>query len=76
MPGKQYELIKKDGIPIENYIARTMDGGYLEFHACIRPRHAVVDVFHWHSLGHASGAGQHNNGHSSGATNAKMCSSL
>lgn len=26
VPGKQYELIKKDGIPIENYIARTIDG--------------------------------------------------
>lgn len=24
--GKQYALIKADGIPIENYIARTMDG--------------------------------------------------
>lgn len=27
VPGKQYELIKRDGIPIENYIARTFDGG-------------------------------------------------
>ncbi|KAJ9529578.1 hypothetical protein QJQ45_013915 [Haematococcus lacustris] len=26
VPGKQYELIKRDNIPIENYIARTMDG--------------------------------------------------
>ncbi|KAG2493304.1 hypothetical protein HYH03_008440 [Edaphochlamys debaryana] len=26
VPGKQYALIKADGIPIENYIARTMDG--------------------------------------------------
>jgi hypothetical protein len=26
VPGKQYELIKKDGVPIENYIARTIDG--------------------------------------------------
>lgn len=25
-PGKQYALIKADGIPIEQYIARTMDG--------------------------------------------------
>ncbi|EFJ43864.1 hypothetical protein VOLCADRAFT_83033 [Volvox carteri f. nagariensis] len=26
VPGKQYALIKADGIPIERYIARTMDG--------------------------------------------------
>lgn len=26
VPGKQYALIKKDGIPIEQYIARTLDG--------------------------------------------------
>lgn len=26
VPGKQYELIKKDGVPIEQYIARTFDG--------------------------------------------------
>lgn len=26
VPGKQYELIKADGVPIEQYIARTFDG--------------------------------------------------
>ena len=26
VPGKQYALIQKDGIPIEQYIARTLDG--------------------------------------------------
>ena len=26
VPGKQYALIKKDGVPIEQYIARTLDG--------------------------------------------------
>lgn len=28
VPGKQYALIKKDGIPIEQYIARTLDGTF------------------------------------------------
>jgi len=26
VPGKQYALIRKDGIPIEHYIGRTVDG--------------------------------------------------
>lgn len=26
VPGKQYALIKRDGIPIEEYIGRTVDG--------------------------------------------------
>ena len=26
VPGKQYQLIKNDGIPIEAYVARTLDG--------------------------------------------------
>eukprot|EP00879_Flechtneria_rotunda_P028242 GHRR01030334.1.p1 GENE.GHRR01030334.1~~GHRR01030334.1.p1 ORF type:complete len:131 (-),score=29.96 GHRR01030334.1:815-1207(-) len=28
VPAKQYALIKKDGIPIEQYLARTVDGKY------------------------------------------------
>lgn len=26
VPGKQYALIRRDGIPIEQYLARTVDG--------------------------------------------------
>jgi hypothetical protein len=29
VPGKQYELIQQDGIPIEKYLARTVDGELL-----------------------------------------------
>lgn len=31
VPGKQYGLIRKDGIPIEKYLARTMDGKLLQY---------------------------------------------
>lgn len=34
VPGKQYALIRKDGIPIEQYIGRTVDGTSLMLHAC------------------------------------------
>jgi hypothetical protein len=29
VPGKQYALIQQDGIPIEKYLARTVDGELL-----------------------------------------------
>jgi hypothetical protein len=34
VPGKQYALIQQDGIPIEKYLARTVDGELLCCYLC------------------------------------------
>jgi betaine lipid synthase len=35
VPAKQYALIKRDKIPIEHYLARTVDGESSQTYACL-----------------------------------------